>query len=233
MVMGNTSIREALLWGLFDQNKWIVTANEPWWRVLKVPAWEDCCYLVDHFSVELSRLAAGTTTLYIEYEDREICQISTDGGIMAQAQTPNSIMPMIGDLPFNRELLDVFGMMLSSPESSYGLVRLSDERQLSVSGGDGGKFLVGASVEQATQWYRADYWHPEDLFNFNREWSAQMSPGSSQWFEYRYRSFDPLAPKYRRGPQYCDYEFVSQYKLVEGPRGELYHLAKNLDMLEI
>ena len=231
--MANPLVSESLLWGMFDQKRWVVTAHEPWWRVLKVPTWEDCCYLIHHFRLELSRLAADTTTLYIEYGDREICQVSTDGELMAQAQTPNSLVPMIGELPFNRELLDVFGMMLSSPESSYGLVRLSDERQISVSGGDGGKFLVGASVAQATQWHRADYWHPEDLTNFNREWVAQMSAGSNRWFEYRYRSFDPMAPSYRRGPQFCDYEFVTQYRLIEGPQGNLYHVAKNLDMIEI
>ena len=199
--------------------------NLPLWVFIVVPTWGDCVYLAKHYRDSVCGCVRSGIPLYFEYggSDRHICQLTTSGDF---------VDININGQACNRQLLDVFGEMMSSPERSLGLVRLHDERQITVSGGADGKFLCGASVDQTEQWVRADYWHPESLHEFNREWQQQMSVGGG-WFEYRYRSFDPLAPAYRRGPEFCDYEFVSRYRLIEGPRGQLFHLAENVDMVAI
>lgn len=227
------SISEDLLVGLFDQKRWSLATNAPWWQVLRVPTWEDCAYLIKYFKPVLAQWASTKMAIYLEYDQGRICQINQLGEIM-DAQIPEPLSLAIGGpMRANRALLDVFGQMLSSPERSLGLVRLADERQISVSGGVDGKYLVGASVDQANQWKRSDYWHPEDLSEFNRACQQSMSTDSDQWFEYRYRSFDPLAPADQHGPDFCDFEFISRYRLIEGPGGTLYHLGENIDMIEI
>lgn len=222
------------LLALCDQVNWTLRSNMPWWVVIEVPAYKDVRYLVKAFGRLLSSWARTGMGVFVRYESEITCQIDNEGNLMSNLTTPEVLIPHIGgSISLNNDLLTVLGEMLASPERSIGLVRLSDERQLSVSGGANGKYLVGASVEQATQWHRADYWHPEDLYEFNREWQRMMTPGSTQWFEYKYRSFDPLAPSYARGPQFCDFEFVTRYRLVQGPKNELYHVAENMDMIEI
>ena len=219
-----------LLLGLFDQMNWVIRSNLPHWLVLAVPTNHDCAYVGRHFSAILNEWSRTGVEVYFEV-DRQIFQ-ATNQGEIGMATSPQALTPVIGGaIKINRQLLDVFGEMLSHPDRSIGLVRLRDERQLSVSGGAGGKFLVGASLDQVTSWKRDQYWHPEDLAEFNRTWRQDMSVGRDLWFEWRYRSFDPLDPN--GGPDNCDYTFITKYRLIEGPDQELFHVAENVDMVEI
>ena len=202
-----------------------LTLFDPYWIRIAAPSKSAAYKFATKYSDTLSRWAQ-RWDVFITYENQSIRIGSTT---MSELLS----LPVGGQMKVNSALLDIFGRMLSSPERSLGLVRLQDERQISVSGGADGKYLAGASVDQVTQWKRRDYWHPEDLENFNRDWQQSMSADSDQWFEYSYRSFDPLAPVYRRGPEFCDFEFVSRYRLIEGPGRTLYHLAENMDMVEI
>lgn len=209
---------EKVLLGLLDQAGWDLRTNLPYWLVISVPAWRNVQWLAETFQEPLLKWAS-VTRVYFEYGNKKLAEFNAEGNLMSI---------QIDGLKVNRALLDVFGEMLSNPDRSLGIVRLPDERQISVSGGAGGKYLVGASIEEATQWRRADYWHPEDLTRFNQEWAQAMSVGG-QWFEYRYRSFDPRGGR----PDNCDFEFVSRYKLIQGADGTMFHYAENLDMIEL
>lgn len=211
---------EAIFLSYLDQRGWDLRTNLPHWITISVPRWRNVKWLADTFEGSLKNLAT-VTRVYFEYEQKNLAEVNKEG----------DLMPIqIDGLRVNRVLLDAFGEMLANPDRSIGLVRLSDEKQICVSGGDDGKYLVGANLDQVTTWKRSEYWHPEDLSNFNREWAQSMSI-NGDWFEYRYRSFDPLAEN--PGPDKCDYTFVSRYRLIEGPNREMFHLGENLDMIEI
>jgi hypothetical protein len=129
-----------------------------------------------------------------------------------------------GEITVNRALLDAFGEMLNCPHRSLGLVRLSDERQISVSGGADGAFLGSVSREDAQRLYRADYWEPSDLYEFTRAWQQQSSVGGN-WFEWSYRSFELGSAN--SGPTGYNRRFTTRYKLVQGPNS-LFHFCENL-----
>lgn len=130
-----------------------------------------------------------------------------------------------GEVKVNRALLDVFGEMLSNPDRSLGLVRLRDERQIVLNGGGNGRFLGTATVSEAARLHRADYWHPGDLAEFNRDWQRELSVGGG-WIERSYRSFT-LGGESQRLRRF-DKLFTTRYKLVQGERGELFHFCENL-----
>lgn len=213
------SAAEEYLLKLFDQETWVLKIG-PQWSLIQVPTWDDARYLVRHYREVLGGWAM-TLPLFVQY-GQQVMQINRRGE-MSTAQ--------VDGLVVNRALLDVFGMMLSSPERSLGLVRLADERQISVNGGANGKYLIGMTQAEAVRLKREDYWHPADLYEFNQNWRQRMSVSGEQWFEWRYRSFDPMAEN--PGPNKCDYWFITRYRLIEGPRGGLFHLAENLGMEEI
>lgn len=218
--MNLSLLADQYLAALFSQEGWEVRLNLPHWALLVVPEWADCVYIAKHYRAALT---GGTVPIYVQYggASKFVCKITKE------EEYPVNIEIGAG-LTANRALLDVFGEMLTSPSRSLGLVRLRDERQISVSGGAGGQFLIGKTVEQAVKQYRADYWHPADLAQFNRDWQQSLSVGGGTWFEATYRCFDPLAPAYRRGPEFCNHEFTTRYRLVEGGNGELYHYCENL-----
>ena len=222
-------LEQRLLWSLINQETWVIRSNLPHWLVLEVRQESDCKYIAQHFSSVLSHWRSIDIEVYFEV-DRQIYQANKSGEF-TMPESPPSFAPLIGGpININRSLLDAFGMMLD-PERSIGLVRLSDERQISVSGGANGIFLAGASLDVVTTWRRENYWHPEDLFNFNKFWHQEMSIGSDRWLEWRYKSFDPLS--HNPEPAKCDYTFITKYRLIQGPDGELFHLAENLGMEEI
>ena len=181
----DTYLSESLLHGLFDQPGWKIGSQLPYWITFQVPSYKDAVYIAKYLAAPIVANGDNGLNVFIQYSYNRkqiICQINQDGEFMSQAQLNIPGVTIGGPIDVNRELLDVFGEMLSAPERSIGLVRLADERQISVSGGANGKYLVGASVDQATSWKRADYWHPEDLDEFNRAWQQAMEPNSNRWF---------------------------------------------------
>jgi hypothetical protein len=79
----------------------------------------------------------------------------------------------------------------SEEPGRWGIVRLSDERQIVMSSGMAGVLLSGVSIATTTQWKRPEYWHPEDLENFNQEWRDRLDPEGNSSLEYRYRIHKP------------------------------------------
>lgn len=201
---------------LLNQPGWGLRTNFPHWALIVVPTWIDCRYVAQHYR---SALIGQDIPVYFEYGGKSchVCKITKEGDLM-----PISIS---GTVELNRPLLDCLGEMLAQPERSLGLVQLRTERQVSVSGGAGGDFLGTYSRADAQKLYRADYWEPSDLAEFNRDWQQEASVGG-EWFEYSYRSFTlgSAAQAERR----FDQRFTTRYKLVEGPDGELFQYCENL-----
>jgi hypothetical protein len=76
-------------------------------------------------------------------------------------------------------------------EGRWGIVRMSDERQVVMSSGMSGVLLSGVGIDETTNWRRPEFWHPEDLEAFNRDWRRQLDTESNGMLEYRYRIRKP------------------------------------------
>ena len=127
-------------------------------------------------------------------------------------------------------LLRVVETMLGDSSISYSLVRLSDQAQIAVNGGNGGRFLSGAALEETVTWRREDYWRSNDLAEFNRAFRQEQTPNSDRWFEYRYRARNPSLSL---DLQQYDMELVTRYKLIDDGFGQLYHLGQNIELIQV
>ncbi|MEO1146309.1 MAG: hypothetical protein AAFY26_12030 [Cyanobacteria bacterium J06638_22] len=127
-------------------------------------------------------------------------------------------------------LLRVVETMLGDSSISYSLVRLSDQAQIAVNGGNDGRFLSGAALEETVTWRREDYWRPNDLAEFNRAFRQEQTPNSDRWFEYRYRARNPSLSL---DLQQYDMELVTRYKLIDDGFGQLYHLGQNIELTQV
>jgi|SRR5579883_276729 len=107
----------------------------------------------------------------------------------------------------------------SEDERRWGIVRLSDERQVVMSNGMSGVLLAGVNIDETTQWKRPEYWHPDDLQSFNTYWRNYEI---GQEIEYRYRIHKPKSNDpwewYRSG-----------YRLIQGEDRDLYQVCIFLD----
>ena len=123
---------------------------------------------------------------------------------------------------FLRSLLD----LLERKDSISGLVRLRDNAQLVLTHGSALSLGV-TDASDYTRLRREDYWHLEDLADFNREWRQQLREDSSNSIEFTYRALDnPLDPN-------GDWvRCVSRYRLLKDG-SELYHQAECLDFAPI
>lgn len=124
-------------------------------------------------------------------------------------------------------LLRTVELMLSDPTVSYSLVRLADQAQIACNGGSSRQFLAGADLENVVTWTRDQYWHPDDLENFNRDWVRELEPNSQRWMEYRYRAINPENDSDRLSPTM---RLVSRYRLIDDGFGQLFHLGQNLEL---
>lgn len=79
----------------------------------------------------------------------------------------------------------------SEEEGRWGIVRLSDERQVVMSSGMSGVLLSGVGIDETTQWRRPEFWHLEDLTEFNRDWRTRLDEDGDTAMEYRYRIHKP------------------------------------------
>jgi hypothetical protein len=85
----------------------------------------------------------------------------------------------------------------------------------------------GHTMSEATEWTRSDFWHPQDLSDFNRE--ARQTSGT---FEFRWRSFDPALGMNDPTPGNW-LEFRTRYRQVQGEDGVIYQICENLEMNQI
>lgn len=107
-------------------------------------------------------------------------------------------------------------------EGRWGIVRMSDERQVVMSSGMAGVLLSGVGIDETTQWKRPEFWHPEDLSNFNRDWQRQLDVEGNGALEYRYRIHKPNSSD--------PYEYYrSSYRLLQSDRGELFQVCTFVD----
>lgn len=126
------------------------------------------------------------------------------------------------------------GWFLENPSQAGGIVRADDNQQVAMSYANAKKdsdFTAGAGVKKAVKWKRSDYWHPQDLADFEREWRQKLEPNNpDSWMEFKWRSFDPdLGISSPNGW----IEFANYYKLLVDDHGNTYHVSQNLGMRDI
>lgn len=126
------------------------------------------------------------------------------------------------------------GWFLENSTQAGGIVRVADNQQVAMSyanAQESADFTVGAGVKKAVSWKREDFWHPEDLTNFDRDWKQSLEPNNpNSWIEYKWRSFDPeLGLNAENGW----IEFANRYKLLVDEFGNRYHASWNLGMSNI
>ncbi len=106
-------------------------------------------------------------------------------------------------------------------EGRWGVVRLSDERQVIMSNGMTGVLLSGVQISETTNWRRPEFWHPEDLEEFNRDWPNQLNESGENIMQYRYRIHKPAS----NDP--WEY-YTSSYRLLREGR-DLYQVCTFVD----
>jgi hypothetical protein len=102
-------------------------------------------------------------------------------------------------------------------DSRWGIVRLSDQRQVVMSSGMSGVLLAGVGIEETTNWRRPEFWLPADLSDFTRDWQQQLGTDGRQ-MEYSYRIRRPGTS----GPWE---RYTSRFRLLQGEDGLDYHLG--------
>lgn len=108
-------------------------------------------------------------------------------------------------------------------EGRWGIVRLSDERQVIMSSGMAGVLLSGVGIDETTQWKRPEFWHPDDLRDFNRDWRQELSVEGNGALERRYRIHKPNTDE--------PWEWYrSSYRLLRAEQtGELFQVCTFID----
>lgn len=119
-----------------------------------------------------------------------------------------------GELKLTLPLLRVVTDWLQSPETRGGLVRLTDERQVLMTGASGVLVTTDTLVE-AVQRRREEFWYLPDLEEMRRR--SRQEAG----FEFTFRTFDPVL-----GGDWMS--FTNRYRVVEDGLGNTYHVGENL-----
>lgn len=110
----------------------------------------------------------------------------------------------------------------SEEDGRWGIVRLSDELQVIMASGMAGVLLSGVAIDQTTQWKRPEFWHPEDLSDFNRDWRRQLDIEGNGMLERRYRIHKPNSND--------PWEWYrSSYRLIRGENNVLYQVGTFID----
>lgn len=107
---------------------------------------------------------------------------------------------------------------IEEEDSRWGVVRLSDARQIIMSSGMSGVLLSGVAIDETTQWRRENFWHLQDLSDFNQFWRQGLSMDGSNEIQYRYRIHKP-----RSNDPWEWYR--SSYRLIKGEDNLLYQVA--------
>lgn len=110
----------------------------------------------------------------------------------------------------------------SEDEGRWGIVRMSDERQVVMASGMAGVLLSGVGINETTNWRRPEFWHPDDLRNFNRDWQRQLDVEGNGSIEYRYRIHKP-------GSNDPWEWYRSNYRLLRGENNVLYQVCTFID----
>lgn len=142
---------------------------------------------------------------------------------------PSNIL-WFANVAITPNILAIANDLMENPRKA-GVTRLSDERQIIMS--DACKILnPGHTMQEATNWNRSDFWHPQDLIDFRRECQQTLSPDGSNTLEFTWRSFDPALGLRDRTPGNW-IKFTTKYRLFDGEDGDFYQLCENLGMEEM
>lgn len=119
-------------------------------------------------------------------------------------------------------ILKTAAAKLEEDSSRWGIVRMSDERQVVMSSGMSGVLLSGVAINETTNWRRPEFWEPSDLRSFNEEWRQQLDDTGSRLMEWRYRIHKPNTN------DSWDW-YRSSYRLLKGEDGILYQVCSFID----
>lgn len=197
---------------------------------IHAPTQEDVNEFVDNLCEQLDELATFNTVVISNSETQQPYILRQAPTMTSSTTSPESVILQLGQrIAITRELLPIINLMAGDTNVSYALVRLRDQAQIAVNGGDGGRFLAGSALQDTVTWRRDQYWHPGDLSEF-QQWSRQeLQPNSDRWSEYRYRASNPETATDLLLPTM---QLTTRYRLIDDGI-EQYHLALNVDISEI
>ena len=142
--------------------------------------------------------------------------------IMSQLIIPDESGYVIAKTQVTPTLHRAIAFFLENPEAKGGVVRLTDERQIVMSRASA-SLVASASLEQAVERQRSDYWWLADMDEFNSVFSRQAlepnNPNSKR--EYSFKIYDPVTRGNWR-------QNVNEYRLIQDEMGVLYHLFTNV-----
>lgn len=125
-------------------------------------------------------------------------------------------------LPLTPAILAALESIAENPQEKWVLTRLDYnlDNQVQVAMTETCRDLVvGASVQQALNRKRSDYWDLADLDEFSRTIRQQMSVGSL--IEWRWKGFSPVTRSDWR-------EFTYRYRIIDDIDGHLWQLGQNV-----
>jgi len=160
--------------------------------------WGDCT----HQPIEINEW------MYQEAREMTSTQLLLPTGIQ--------IAQMRLSLPLVRTLFE----FAENPEMLAGFVRLTDERQICMT--ESIAQIVAASgqdLEEVITRRRQQYWHPQDLEDFNRTWQQVLEANNPQsTIEYTYRAkVTPTSTEWR--------QWTTRFRLVEDDFSTNYHVG--------
>ena len=129
------------------------------------------------------------------------------------------IPPQLHDL--SRRLFDI--------DASAGIVRMHDGKQI-VLNNQANCTLKVASLNDATNWTRQEYYHPSDLEVFLQRCQQELEPNNpASTIENTYRVF---TPEYGIQSENGWQEVISSYQIYE-VGGQFYQLCQNVTHRDI
>lgn len=195
--------------------------------VFKAPGKKAAYRFIRQYSDALSRYRC---PVYVTFDDLTV--------ITANNCTGEKIMEYGTYLELGQQakltlaLLRIADDILSHPEKSRGLVRLEDQAQIVVSGGGDGRYLMGAAPNHYSQLKRPDYWSPESLADFERDWRRRLTVGGDwETFEYMIRYPSPGKDLSPGLPP--DTRMITDFRLVDDGFGNLFHYCQNRDLTSL
>lgn len=191
------------------------------WMLVKAPSKREA----HHFTLMFGDVLAAWTkrfNVYVNYGNKifEIPNMtnSNQRSFLQFSQSPRLTLP----------LLRVAEEIMNHPEQSLGIVRVADQAQMAVNGGQDGRYLFGADPLHYSQLKRHQYWNAEDLRTFNLDWPRRLDINSENWSQFRYRVRYPSPGKDLNGPD--DTLMICDFRLIDDGFGNLYHLGRNVGM---
>lgn len=122
-------------------------------------------------------------------------------------------------------VLKVINHFFEHPEQRNAIVRLHDERQIIITESNS-MLIKGATLEEAVQRKRSEYWYLPDLAEFNRESKQKLEPNNENSFiEFTWRGVSKDRTDWRM--------FTNRYNLIQDNYGVLYQVSQNLGVNEI